>query len=126
MSHAFVSDLNNLQSTLLNGLDYYKDDIRIMETRLLEMAEKKSSFEDRQGIEHFQNQFILQRNNIGRLRHHINDFVREAIYEISVYGKDLSGQLYEKQRGLQEEYRGLEKIISDLLKDFNQFLKKSV
>jgi hypothetical protein len=45
-------------------LNFYKDDIKIMTGRLEEVASKNSSKEVLAQVEHFQNQLIIQRNNI--------------------------------------------------------------
>ncbi|MDP4263863.1 MAG: hypothetical protein Q8941_15150 [Bacteroidota bacterium] len=124
MVYTPISSLNHLQSEMLKSLSFYKDDLHIMETRLQEVAWKNTSFEARQDIEHFENQFILQRNNIGRLRHHINEFVQEAAGGIKAHDNHVKDALAEKQNKLEEDYKTLERVIGELLRDFNRFLTK--
>ena len=74
MSYTNVVNIAKGQAEWLKGLSFYEDEIYIMENRLAEVAMKNSSFEARQGVEHFQNQFVIQRNNIDELKHDIREF----------------------------------------------------
>lgn len=124
MSYTDISNLGNVQSEMLKGLDFYKDNIRIMETRLLEVAGKNNQFEARQGIEHFENQFIIQRNNIGQLRHRINEYTHEAVSDAAMHEGHIKRELLSRQEVLEQEYKSIEKTITDLSHEFTRFLSK--
>lgn len=124
MSYTSVNRVGTDHSEWLKGLDFYKDELSLMSTRLSEVAMKNTSFESRQGVEHFQNQFILQRNNIDELRHEVKQYVHLVAKETQEHvGHVDAGTLAEKAV-LQEKYDSLEKIIKDLRHEFNEYLAK--
>jgi hypothetical protein len=54
-----------------NRLDFYKTEIQILKNLLGEVAEKNTAEDVQKQVEHYQNQFIVQRNNIDLLAHNI-------------------------------------------------------
>ena len=124
MSYTHISNSGNSQSEILKGLDFYKDEIRLWETRLLEVAGKNTQFEARQGIEHFENQFIIQRNNIGQLRHRINEYTHEVASDAAMHEGRIKKDLLNRLEVLGQEYKGIEKTINDLSHEFRNFLSK--
>jgi predicted small metal-binding protein len=124
MSFTNTTQVNAEHQEWLKSLDFYKEDIHILENRLTEISTKNTTFEARQGIEHFQNQFLVQRNNIDELRHKIKE-------HISTYGKktELVEELVENEKlaeheNLKDEYLSFEKVIKDLRQEFNIYLAK--
>lgn len=57
--------------TWLNYLAFYKDEMDIFQHRLQEVAQNNTAQEVQVQVEHFQNQFILQRKQHEILRHEI-------------------------------------------------------
>lgn len=55
----------------MNKLKFYTDDITVMKNRLSEIAAKNSHQDVLAQVEHFQNQFIVQKNNIDEISHTI-------------------------------------------------------
>jgi arginine deiminase len=124
MSFTNIAQVNTEHTEWIKGLEFYKEEIHNLENKLLEIATKNSSFEARQGIEHFQNQFVVQRNNIDELRHKIKE-------HIHVFTKlpELQEEVVENERladheNLRDEYQSFEKIIRELRLEFNVFLAK--
>lgn len=58
-------------SEWLNKLFFYKDEIALMQKRLEEVCKANTGKEVLAGVEHFQNQLIIQRDNIDRIKHEI-------------------------------------------------------
>lgn len=52
-------------------LKFYADEILVLKSRLEELAAKNNDHEVMAQVEHFQNQFIVQKNNIDELKHAI-------------------------------------------------------
>ena len=57
--------------TFMQKLFFYKDEIAVMKTRIAEVASKNSSKDVLAQIEHFQNQLIVQANNIDMIKHDV-------------------------------------------------------
>jgi len=56
----------------LNKLLFYTDDLMIMQNRLDEIAKKSKEPDVMKSVEHFQNQFKIQHEQIDILKHDIN------------------------------------------------------
>ena len=55
----------------MSRLAFYKAEIDILKNLLAEVADKNSATDVQKQVEHYQNQFIVQRNNIDLLKHNI-------------------------------------------------------
>jgi hypothetical protein len=95
-----------------------------MDSRLAEIAAKNSSFEARQGIEHFQNQFIIQKNNMYELNHEINLYVQKLGDDSKLHQGRVEAGKIEEHNVLQEKYEVFEKVMNGLRHEFNDFLGK--
>lgn len=124
MSYTSITKMQNLHDEAIRGLLFYKEELDILETRLAEVAQKNTSWEARQGIEHFQNQFIIQRNNIDELKHRINLHVQDMSKESSNHAGRIPEEQVKKEKELSTEYLGLEKIINEMRQEFNKYLSK--
>jgi hypothetical protein len=66
-----IYQLHEEHKTWLNKLLFYKDELKIMEKRILEVAERNTSKEVRALADHFTNQLIIQKEQIDILTHDI-------------------------------------------------------
>lgn len=90
-------------------IQFYEQEIRNCEWSLEEVLVKAESTEDRAKVEHFQNQFLLQRLNLQRLQKQL----REAV--------EASSQYLEQAFS---EVRHFRQYFKSLLKEFDAFLHK--
>lgn len=63
----------------LNRLAFYKDELKIMQNRIAEIAERNTKTDVLVQVEHFQNMLIIQKNQIDRLRHDIDKQEEELV-----------------------------------------------
>ena len=122
MSYTNVSNLNSLPAEILRGLIFYKEEIKILQDRLEEVSLRNNSFEARQGIEHFQNQFVMHQNNIDELKHTINLLVEKMSKDAIQHGGRIEKEDVNEEEKLNDEFVMLEKVIKDMRREFNQFL----
>ncbi|MFM2139681.1 MAG: hypothetical protein RJA57_1988 [Bacteroidota bacterium] len=123
---AYVS-ISNLDSDLLfwdKGLDFYKDELVVFEKRLEEVCQRNNSQDARSGVEHFQNQFLIQRKNIQDIKHHVKQYKSHIGSDVIDHVGRINEDLVEEGQGIKDQYQGLERIMSGLRHDFNQFLGK--
>jgi hypothetical protein len=121
---AGIYELHEDHKVWNNKLDFYKDDITILERRLEELVTKNSSQEVRAEIEHFQNQFYIQRNNIDQIKHIINLDEKELENEITSNPVAVDHRKVEdhvKERDLVETF---EQKLNELRAEFNSFSAK--
>jgi uncharacterized coiled-coil protein SlyX len=124
MTYTNVSNLNSLPAEILRGLIFYKEEIKILQDRLEEVSSRNNSFEARQGIEHFQNQFVMHQNNIDELKHNINLLVEKMAKDAMQHGGRIEKEDVNEEEKLNDEFVMLEKVIKDMRREFNVFLSK--
>ncbi len=119
-----IYELHDDHKIWLNKLAFYKDEISIMQNRIAEIAEKNSSKEVRSFVEHFQNQLIVQKEQIDILNHDIKS--HESFLESAVK-KNRSGvdkEKFENHPVHKKNVEKFEKIFNDLRKELIDFLSK--
>lgn len=105
-------------------LNFYKDELRIMTSRLEELAEKNSSSDVLSQVEHFQNQFIIQRNNIDEALHAVKineESLQEEVNANPVAVDHRSVDYHTSEKDMVESF---EKNFNDLRGEFNEFASK--
>lgn len=105
-------------------LNFYKDEIKIMTSRLEEVATKNSSMEVLAEVERFQNQLIIQRNNIDEALHavKINEESLQAEIKSNPVAVDHRSMEYHARE--KELVDAFEKNFNDLRSEFNEFIGK--
>ena len=106
----------------MRELTFYKEEIKIFESHLEILVRNNTAMEVRAGVEHFQNQFIRQKEVIDQLKHNLN--ISEK--QLAAYAYDLSGSGIENGRldnhpVLREEMIIFRKIYKELKADFRRF-----
>jgi len=124
MSYTSIDKLKVRPFDTMRSLLFYKEEINVLQERLEEVAAKNTSFEARQGIEHFQNQFVMHRNNIDELKHKVNLFYEELSKDTHEHEGRIDQVRIEEQSALNDEFLTLEKVIKEMKKDFQVFLGK--
>lgn len=124
MTYSSITRISSDHTVWLKSLEFYKDEIRTLQNRLAEVATKNTTFEARQGIEHFQNQFIVQRNNIDELKHEMNHFADEVSHDVLHHAGHVSEPLVEEKKVLKEKYEDFERVMNGLRHEFNDYLAK--
>ncbi len=79
-----ISTLHNEHMQWLNLLEFYKDDIKILQKRIEEVAARNSDKEVLAYIEHFQNMLIMQKEKIDELSHDIRDHEKYLSQKVDV------------------------------------------
>jgi predicted nucleic acid-binding Zn-ribbon protein len=95
-----------------------------LEIRLVEIVKKNNSKEVMAGVEHFQNQFIVQRNNIDELQHSIHEHDEKVAAAAQAHGNKMESTRVENHKNLKEQMDIFEKIFNELRHEYNQFLSK--
>ena len=124
MSYTTVSQCGNDHSAWLKSLDFYDEEFDILENRLVGIVKKNNGQEAMAGVEHFQNQFIVQRNNIDELMHSIKEHDAKVAADVKVHAGKIETELVNEHNRLHEQVDTFEKIVKDLRQEFNSFLSR--
>jgi hypothetical protein len=103
-------------------LTFYKEEIKIFESHLEELVSRNTRQGVQVQIEHFQNQFICQKEVIDILKHKLNISERQ----LAAFVYDLSGGVIESVRmdnhsDLREEIQTFRRLYKKLKTDFRHF-----
>ncbi|QEC66777.1 hypothetical protein FRZ67_05465 [Panacibacter ginsenosidivorans] len=124
MTYTNASNLSVEHGVWLGSLDFYEKELDILENRLAEVAEKNTDAEAKAGIEHFQNQFIVQRNNIGELKHTVNEHAHLVFEDAKHHAGHVEQARVDDHKKIDDAVKTFEKVIKDLRHEFNTFLSK--
>ena len=108
----------------LNKLAFYKDEILIMRNRISEVAKKNTSKEVLAFIEHFQNQLIVQKEQIDIINHELNLHEKELEAAADKNRTAIDKQKFNDHPKHRDAVNMFEKIFNDLRKELINFLCK--
>lgn len=119
-----VSHVSNEHSDWLRGIDFYKDELHILENRLSEVSQKWTKSEVKADVEHYQNQFIIQKANLSDLQNSIKQHEVHMSDDVQNKAQHLSNNTLAEHDSMRERYQILERTLVDLRHDFNKFLSR--
>lgn len=112
-------------SQWLENLRFYSDELRFLKDKLSEVTAKYTSASVLKQSEHYQNQFIIQENEIAELKHFINEHERFIEKNLgsnpAADHKSMADHLMERDR-----METFEKLFKELKTDFKKFLSKTM
>ncbi len=119
----FIYDQHQKHLDYLNRLEFYTEEIAILKERLSEVTAKNTDKEVLKKVEHFQNQFIIQRNNIDELKHTIKIHENELQMEVAKNPTAVDHRKVIVDDKTQDFMRYFEQNFNELRKEFNLFLR---
>lgn len=109
----------------LNELSFYRDEMRILDKYLLEIVSKNTGQDVLKGVEHFQNQFIRQREVLDELTHDIREQENKVITTLkSLNPIQIEKTKYEDHAGLREHVKTFQKLYGNLKAEFQDFVSR--
>ena len=107
----------------LDTLSFYKGGLKFWSNRLSEIVSKSTSKEVLSQLEHFQNQMIIQDEQIDILRHDVKQF-ENIVDNASENGSTIYEKTIPEMEGdLRERMKTFEHIYVDLKHEFFNFLR---
>lgn len=119
-----IGDLHFDHMEWLNALKFYKDDIGILEHRLEDIAKRNTGQEVMAELEHFQNQFIREREVIDELRHDIKQEENVLEKESKERPVAIDHRSFADHAGLRDRFVTFEKLYRELKQEFHLWLVK--
>lgn len=107
-----------------NKLDFYKDEIKILQKRLEEIAGKNNHKDVLSLVEQFQNRLIIHRNTIDEIQHKVNISEDKLQDEITKNPVATDHRKVENHQAEKEEIQIFEKVFNELREEFNRFVSK--
>ncbi len=117
-----VSHISNEHNYWLRSLNFYKTELSILKGILTEVAGKNTGKEVMKEVEHFENSFKVQADNIDRLAHdiHVNiDAIgRESKQSSAGY---IDGKLFEDHKHLSSGFDNEAHVLGQTIQSFRKF-----
>ena len=122
MNKISITHISNAHNRWLRSLEFYKQEINILKNMLTEIAKKNTGESVMKEVEHYENQFKLQTENIDRLSHDIRANISkiEKQAEASTAGY-IDSSLLSQHNALEEKFETEETIINELRGAFHHF-----
>lgn len=124
MTYTTVAHCGTDHSQWIKGLEFYDEELDTLEKRLMEIVQKNNGSEVMASVEHFQNQFMVQRNNIDELLHAIHEHDKTVAKEAQDHAGKMRATEVDHHNQLKEQVESFEKIFNDLRHEYNRFLSK--
>lgn len=119
-----IYQLHEEHKTWLNKLLFYKDELSIMTNRLSEVARKNTSREVLSLVDHFNNQLIIQKEQIDILNHDIKSHESYLDAEVRKNTNDIEHEKFTDHKNHRESISIFEKIFKELREELIDFLSK--
>ena len=123
-SKVSVKHVNNEHADWLRALDFYKEELNVLKTRLTEVAGKNNGKEVELLSSHYENQIKLQTTNIDTLRHNIHSVLKSIAEQAQEAVGYIDEKLLAEHNKLREKYIMEEAIVNALRHEFNVFAAK--
>lgn len=124
MSYVNILKAGTDHTIWMKGLEFYRDELDLMSKQLLGISGKNTSEDATKGVEHFQNQFMIQQKNISDLKHEVKNFVKGMSNDAKGHSGHIDEVYIRQGDSLRERYEQLEQIMHTLRHEFNEFLSK--
>ena len=110
----------------LKALDFYKNELRFWRKHLSHVVVSNTNKDILREAEHFQNQVIIQVDQIVLLHHDVKQFENKLDQEFESVSKGgkFSQQIVDVEASLRERMKTFEHIYVDLKHDYYSFLRK--
>lgn len=118
------SDLHHDHREWLNALQFYKEDLAILERRLEDIVRRNTHQEVLAELEHFQNQFIRENEVIDELRHDIKQAENVLEKEMKDHPVAIEHRAFKDHTELRDRFQTFEKLYRELKQEFQQWLAK--
>lgn len=124
MNEINIKHVSNLHSDAIRNLEFYEQEFTILQKRLEEIAKDNTGHEVAVSIERFQNQFLIQNNNIDELKHKIKENLKNIEQQVMSSAGFVDQDAMSLNANLYEQYLTLEKIVNEIRHEFNRFASK--
>ncbi|MCU0429817.1 MAG: hypothetical protein MUF42_07560 [Cytophagaceae bacterium] len=119
-----LSDLHQDHKRWKQRLSFYDDELAIYQRRLEEISSKNSDVEIKKKVDHFANQFLIQRNEQIKLRQRID--AHESLLADNVKANPIASdhRLFDDHDALREGIHTQDSILENLKKEFIRFCEQ--
>ncbi|MBX2972693.1 MAG: hypothetical protein KF797_06290 [Flavobacteriales bacterium] len=123
-SRVHIADLHSDHKLWLNALEFYKQEVGLLENRIADIAQRNTAQEVMAELEHFQNQYIRQKEVIDTLRNKINHHHDDLEREYKERPVAIEHRLFNDHTAMRDEMDTFEKLYRELKEELFRWLAK--
>ncbi|MBK7966052.1 MAG: hypothetical protein IPK10_12760 [Bacteroidetes bacterium] len=126
MEKKLVYDMHTEHIQWINKMLFYKDEMKVMQNRLSEVAGKNTNQEVQAMVEHFQNQLIVQNEQADILKHTIKQYENTIEFHLEKSDTAADKLRWDDHSDLRGKVEMFEKIINELRAELIDFIAKYI
>lgn len=119
-----IDELHFEHNLWVMNMNFYRDEIRIFENRLSDLVQRNTKVEVTSQIEHFQNQFIRNREVAEEIISKCNDHDKFLANQAKDHPIAIDHVLFADHSKLRDEVETFDKIYRELKSEFLGFVRK--
>ncbi|GAB4469042.1 MAG: hypothetical protein OHK0057_10450 [Thermoflexibacter sp.] len=123
-NQSYITEQHKENKSWLAALEFYKDEIKVLRNRLDEVASKNSAKEIKAQVSHFENQLIINDEQLDELNHAIKMNQAEIEQNITENPVASDHRKVEDHVALRDRFNTFEQIFKQLREEMNEFLAK--
>ena len=101
---------------------FFKDELKIYQNRLDEIASKNTAQDVLKSIEHFQNQFVIQKDQLSIINHLINEHEQWLTKYAKSHPIAIDQVEFADHANLRDKIETFKKLFGELKVEFKKFL----
>jgi len=110
----------------MRGIEFYLDEIKLQSHRLEDVSVRYTNPDVKSQVEHYENQFKIQKLNVQELRHDINVHIKHIESDVVKHAQHLATSTMEEHDAMRDRFITLEKIINEIRHEFYRFLSANM
>lgn len=118
-----IDELHFEHQLWISEAKFYVDELKVYQKRLEEIASKNTKEEVRKQVEHFQNQFIIQKEQLDILKHEVNEHEQWLANYAKQHPVAINHELFTDHREMHEQIDVFRKLYGELKQEFRRFLE---
>jgi hypothetical protein len=122
MSNKAILELDQELKDWIKSIEFYEDELKVLEGRLQEVVSKNTGEKIRASVEHYQNQYILQKEQFEKLMHDIRKQKDAVDKNVQQGDRSVKPGVQEKQILLRDKVQTAGKIFTDTKQQFYRFV----
>ncbi|MGQ0826871.1 MAG: hypothetical protein ACT4ON_00605 [Bacteroidota bacterium] len=119
-----IDELHSEHQLWMPMLELYADELKIYQKRLEETTTKDPDEMTKKQIEHFQNQFLIHKNELDMLNYEIKVHEQWLAKYTMENPTAIDGDFFADHKVIREKMEFFRKLYSDLKKEFFKFLNQ--
>lgn len=120
----YLADLHYEHRLWRNELNFYKEELDILEERLKEIISKNTTQEVEVNVESFQNRFDLQRDHISELKHRIKRYDQYLAEFAENHPIAIDHVYFKDHSQMREDMERFTDLYQEMKREFNRFAVK--